>query len=59
MGADLPLGGPVTTPSLAHFVWLGHPLPGGDPGGPAEPVPSDFWLWLWVWVWVCGDGFPL
>ncbi len=26
------------TPSLAHFVWLGHPLSGGNPSGPAEPV---------------------
>ena len=33
------------TPSLAHFVWLGHPLPGGNPGGPAKPVPRDFWVW--------------
>ena len=32
------------TPSLAHFVWLGHPLPGGNPSGPAEPVPRDYWF---------------
>ena len=25
------------TPSLAHFVWLGHPLTGGDPSDPAKP----------------------
>jgi len=31
-----------TTPSLAHFVWLGHPLRGGNPSGPAKPVPRDF-----------------
>jgi hypothetical protein len=29
-------------PSLAHFVWLGHPLAGGNPGGPAKPVPRGF-----------------
>ena len=34
------------TPSLAHFVWLGHPLAGGNPGGPAKPVPRDFWARL-------------
>jgi hypothetical protein len=31
------------TPSLAHFVWLGHPLSGGNPSGPAKPVPRDSW----------------
>jgi hypothetical protein len=31
------------TPSLAHFVWLGHPLSGGNPSGPAKPVPRGSW----------------
>ncbi|SEB20915.1 hypothetical protein SAMN05444680_11417 [Variovorax sp. YR216] len=31
------------TPSLAHFVWLGHPLSGGNSGGPAKPVPRGSW----------------
>jgi hypothetical protein len=31
------------TPNLARFVWLGHPLSGGNPGGPAKPVPRGFW----------------
>ena len=26
------------SPSLAHFVWLGHPLSGGNPSGPAKPA---------------------
>ena len=30
------------SPSLAHFVWLGHPLTGGNTSGPAEPVPRCF-----------------
>ncbi|SEB21051.1 hypothetical protein SAMN05444680_11445 [Variovorax sp. YR216] len=34
------------TPSLAHFVWLGHPLPGGNPSGPAEPVPRGSWFYM-------------
>jgi len=32
------------TPSLARFVWLGHPLSGGSPDGPTKPVPWGFWL---------------
>ena len=31
------------TPSLAHCVWLGHPLLGGNPGSPAEPDLRDSW----------------
>ncbi|MBB3180063.1 hypothetical protein FHW64_004486 [Variovorax sp. Sphag1AA] len=31
------------TPSLAHFVWLGHSLSGGNPNGPAKPVPRGSW----------------
>jgi len=34
------------TPSLAHFVWLGHPLSGGNPGGPAKPDPRGSWPWM-------------
>ena len=34
------------TPSLAHFVWLGHPLSGGNPSGPAKPVPRVPRVWL-------------
>ena len=26
----------MNLPSLAHFVWLGHPLSGGDPSGPGK-----------------------
>jgi len=33
----------VITPSLAHFVWLGHPRSGGNPGGPAKPAPRGSW----------------
>jgi len=34
------------TPSLAHFVWLRHPLSGGNPGDPAKPVPRGSWRGL-------------
>ena len=33
----------MLTPSLAHRVWLGPPLAGGNPGGPAKPVPRGSW----------------
>ncbi|MBB3179662.1 hypothetical protein FHW64_004085 [Variovorax sp. Sphag1AA] len=32
------------SPSLAHSVWLRHPLAGGNPSGPAKPVPRGSWL---------------
>ncbi|SCK61873.1 hypothetical protein VAR608DRAFT_7267 [Variovorax sp. HW608] len=32
----------MLSPSLAHFVWLGHPPPGGNTSGPAKPVPRCF-----------------
>ncbi|SCK06719.1 hypothetical protein VAR608DRAFT_0085 [Variovorax sp. HW608] len=31
------------SPSLTHFVWFGHPLSGGNPSGPAKPVPRGSW----------------